>query len=76
MGMYRASSRFSALIAKEFGKSFKLSDLKEYGTIRKIAEYLSTDTKEERFALRERYPLSAVQQGIYVECMANFNTPG
>ena len=41
-----SAMRFSALIAKEFGKSFKLSDLKEYGTIRKIAEYLNTDTSQ------------------------------
>ena len=69
-----SAMRFSALIAKEFGKSFRLSDLKEYGTIRKIAAYLGTDTEEERFELQDRYPLSTVQQGIYVECMANFNT--
>ena len=69
-----AAMRLSALIADEFGKSFKLSDLREYGSIRKIAEYLSTDTEEERFELQERYPITAVQQGIYVECMANLNT--
>ncbi len=69
-----AAMRLCALITKEFGKNFKLSDLKEFGTIRRIAEYLRTDVKEEHFELQARYPITTVQQGIYVECMANFNT--
>ena len=69
-----AAMRLSALISREFGKSFKLSDLKEYGTIRKITEYVYTEGEEETYELQSSYPLSSVQQGVYVECMANPNT--
>ncbi len=69
-----AAMRLGALISQVFGKSFRLSDLKVYGTIRKIARHLFTESEEERFGLRASYPLSSVQQGIYVESMANFNS--
>ncbi len=69
-----AAMRLSAMIATKFEKDFKISYIKEFGTIRKIAEYLNTDTEEERFEQQQSYPITTVQQGIYVECMANFNT--
>ena len=69
-----SAMRLSALISKEFGKNFRMTDLNEYGTIRKIAEYLGTDIQEEHFERQDSYPITAVQQGIYVECMANYNT--
>ncbi len=69
-----AAMRLGALISQAFGKSFRLSDLKVYGTIRKIARHLFTESEEEPFGLQASYPLSSVQQGIYVESMANFNS--
>ena len=69
-----AAMHLGALISQVFGKNFKLSDLKVYGTIRKIARHLFTENEEEHFGLQASYPLSSVQQGIYVESMANFNS--
>ena len=66
--------RFSALISKTFDRSFKLADLKENGTIRQITEWIASAGEEEHFDLQDKYPISTVQQGVYVECLANPDT--
>ena len=66
--------RLNVLLSKAFYRTVRMSDMKDLHTVREIAAFLGTAAGEQDFALRESYPLSSVQQGVYVECLSNPNS--
>ncbi len=76
------SIKFVVLLYDRFGVSISTKTLHQCDTIRKLDAYLSEHAAEGRpeeagkaegegGALRDRYPLTQTQKGIYVECMLN-----
>ena len=63
--------RLIVLLSRSFGKTVMMRDVKDRHTVRQLAAFLETAEQEKTYALREHYPLSGVQQGIFVECMSN-----
>jgi len=67
--------RLNVLLSKAFNCIVRTSDVKDLHTVRELAAYLSGAAETAKdYGLRDRYPLSGVQQGILVECMANPNS--
>lgn len=67
--------RLNVLLSRAFNSIVRTSDIMKLNTVRELAEYMSQsagDLKE--YERRETYPISGVQQGILVECMANPNS--
>ena len=61
----------NVLLSEAFHRTVRLRDMKDLHTVRDIAAFFSTSSKEQGYVLQESYPLSSVQQGIYVECLTN-----
>ena len=75
------SIKFLVLLTNEFGAAVAAKTLREYGTARKLEDYLRTAEKTSAPVRRGRYPLTQTQMGIYVECMKHpeavfYNLPG
>ncbi len=75
--------KLNVLLSEAFGTNLKISELRKYETVRRLADYLggteepasSAQPKEDRAEPSQKtYPLSGVQQGVYVECLANPNS--
>ena len=76
-----ASIRFIVELTREFGAAVSIGVLKEYPTIQKLEQYLAAVETEEEQEIRDCYPLTQTQMGIYVECLRNpqavyYNLPG
>ena len=77
-----ASIRFIVELTETFGVAVSTQNLSEFNTIKSLDSYLAnaetiTDVRE----VREKYPLTQTQMGIYVECLRNpesvqYNLPG
>ena len=63
--------RLIVLLSRTFDKTVKVRDVKDMHTVRQLAAFLETADEEKTYGLRDRYPLSGVQQGILVDCMSN-----
>ncbi|MCI8483897.1 MAG: amino acid adenylation domain-containing protein [Lachnospiraceae bacterium] len=64
--------KLNLLLSEAFaGAVIRNKDLKEYATVEKLEHFLEQSGKEEVFELREAYPLTQTQNGIFVECAAN-----
>ncbi|MBR3226726.1 MAG: amino acid adenylation domain-containing protein [Atopobiaceae bacterium] len=61
--------RLCALLGDEFGKSVKVADVFDCGTVRELEQLISDAAEEMAYELREAYPLSQTQAGIFVECL-------
>nr|MCR5236995.1 amino acid adenylation domain-containing protein [Lachnospiraceae bacterium] len=59
--------RLCALLAEKFGRSITISELFENKTIRDIEKLLGDEQDEEKYELRDEYPLSMNQMGIFIE---------
>lgn len=73
--------RFIVMLSREFGVTVNIRDLTEYSTIEKLGAYIENAEREGAREIREKYPLTQTQLGIYVECMMNpgsvfYNLPG
>ena len=62
--------RLTVLLSKAFNRTVRFSEMKALHTVRDIAEFFSSSVQEQAYAIQKSYPLSSVQQGIYVECIA------
>ncbi len=74
--------RLNVALSEAFGKTLKLSDLKENSTVLALEKLLSAqeDVDEEPYGRLPDYPLTQTQMGIFVECSAspdsiNYNMP-
>ncbi len=71
--------QLNILLGKAFRRTVRTREMKALRTVREVAAYFrehsGTDASEGRgWAVQKTYPLSGVQQGIYVECLANPNS--
>lgn len=58
-------------ITEQFHRPVAVGDLKDYGTIEKLEQYLQSAPQEEAGETRDYYPLTQTQLGIYIECKKN-----
>ena len=65
-----SSIRLTILLSKKFNKTVENQDLKDYPNIRALAGFLVEKQDETTYELREEYPISKTQEGIFVECAA------
>lgn len=61
--------KLCAILSEQFGKNLKVSDVFENSTIQAMESLLSSAAESGEYELREEYPLSMTQTGIYIECM-------
>ena len=70
--------QLSVLLSKAFRRSVRTREMKDLHTVRDIAAYFGhiSEAAENGHcnAVRQSYPLSGVQQGVYVECLASPNS--
>lgn len=76
-----AAIKFVVLLSQEFGAAVSVKDLKENNTAQKLEKFLSETESDTQTEMRDKYPLTQTQLGIYVECMMNpdavfYNLPG
>ena len=69
-----SSIRFTILLSKKYDKSVDNADLKENPTIASLASFLANKEEEKTYEIREEYPLSKTQEGIFVECVSKVNS--
>lgn len=63
--------RLNVLLSKEFNRPVKTRDLKENDTVEKLEKLLTQSEEAESFELRDSYPITKTQEGIFVECIAH-----
>lgn len=63
--------KLNVSLGKEFDVAFKIDDLKQNDTIRKLEALILSSSKAETYALQEDYPITQTQQGIFIECSSN-----
>ncbi|MBQ2083290.1 MAG: amino acid adenylation domain-containing protein, partial [Lachnospiraceae bacterium] len=61
--------KLCALLSQEFGHNIKVSDIFENVTARDIEKLIGENEETVDYSLREEYPLSMTQAGIYFECV-------
>ncbi len=75
--------KLNVALSEAFGVNMRISELRQYETIRKLAAVLAPSAEQERTTETpqeaqpgetETCPLSSVQQGVYVECLASPNS--
>lgn len=62
--------QLNVLLSKAFHKTLRLSEVRALHTVRDIASFFASSEKDSEYSVQKSYPLSSVQQGIYVECLA------
>ena len=66
--------KFVVQLSKAFGKTLKTSDLAENNTVRLLATYIVGVENEKTYEKQSEYPLTKVQEGIFVECTTQPDT--
>ncbi len=66
--------RLNVELEKAFDVPFRVTDIKENSTIRKIAEFVGSFEKAPDYGTLADYPLTQTQMGVYIECAANPNS--
>lgn len=64
--------RLNILISKAFDIVVKTSDVKNHPTIQMLEDFVKTAGKETKREVQESYPLTNTQEGIFIECTANY----
>ena len=60
--------RFCVMLYDTFGKNVKVSEVYECGNVTELEKLISEKDDEADLTLRDQYPLSMTQTGIYIEC--------
>ncbi len=66
--------RLTALLDKQFGIPFSISDIRDHSTVRRLEAYVQESHTAKAFELQDDYPLTQTQEGIAVECITNPGT--
>ncbi len=64
-----SSVRLISMLSGAFDRSLSMAELKENNTVEKLEKFLATKRQEKLFDIREEYPLTKTQEGIFYECM-------
>lgn len=62
--------RLNVLLSRAFHRTVRMSDMKPLHTVRDVASFFASSAREDGYAIQKSYPLSSVQQGVYVECLS------
>ena len=68
------SIRLSVLLSEAFDIDMAVSDLKGDCTVKAIESFIGSKHGHETFERRDDYPLSKIQEGLFVDCVANPGT--
>ena len=60
--------RLCALLSDRFNKSIKVAEIFENKTVKDIERLISEKEEDTGYEIRDEYPLSMTQTGIYIEC--------
>ncbi len=63
--------KLNVMLSKKFNKSVKLNDFKENNTVVKLEKFLSEKAENINYELRDDYPISQTQKGIFIEWSMN-----
>ena len=70
--------KLNVLLSEKLGLNLKIAELRRHDTVRKLADLLApaeeAPAPAEDPAAQNVYPLSSVQQGVYVECLTSPNS--
>lgn len=66
--------KLNVLLAKKFDVAIKTNDIRENPTVVQLERFLLGAEKSEIHEVREVYPLTNAQAGIFVDCTANMGT--
>ena len=66
--------RLNILLSKTFDIVIKTSDIKNNPTVQKLEKFIGNAGKSKKREVREVYPLTNTQEGIFIECTANMGT--
>lgn len=66
--------RLNVMLGTEYDVSVRIEDIKAHDTVRKLESLLLTAGKAATYELREDYPLTQTQMGIFVECSSSQNS--
>lgn len=66
--------RLNILLSKVFDIVIKTSDIKNNPTVQKLEKFIGNAGKSKKREVREIYPLTNTQEGIFIECTANMGT--
>lgn len=66
--------RLTAILDKQFGIPFSISDMRNYPTVRQLEAYVREKHVAANYELQDDYPLTKTQEGIAVECITNPGT--
>lgn len=66
--------KLNVLLAKEFDIVIRTNDLKENPTVLMLESFLLGAKKVQTYGVRDVYPLTNTQTGVFVDCMANMGT--
>ena len=66
--------KFNVQLSKAFGKTLKTSDIADNSTVRALAAFLAGAEEDVEYDVLKEYPLTKLQEGIFVECTTQPNT--
>ena len=69
-----SSIRFAILLSKRFGKEVGNADFRACPTVRALTARLAAKEEGKTYEIRAEYPLSKLQEGIFVECTTHPDT--
>ena len=69
-----SAMQLNVLLSKAFHRTLRTRDMRELHTVRDIVAFFRRNDDTHSYTVRDLYPLSSVQQGVYVECLANPNS--
>ena len=69
-----SSIRLTILLSKKYNKEVNINDLKTNSTIRSLANVLISKDENEEYEIKNEYPITKTQEGIFVESISHPNT--
>lgn len=66
--------KLNVALAKAFGISVKISDIKANPTVRRLDAFIRSAKPETEYEIRDYYPITETQKGIFVESIARPDT--
>ena len=64
------SVRLNVLLSEEFGIPFQSKYIKDNSTVERLEKFIEGSAPSKTYEVRDDYPMTKSQEGIFVECMA------
>jgi amino acid adenylation domain-containing protein/thioester reductase-like protein len=69
-----SAMQFTAALSFALGKPVRMSEIGQHPTVRELALFLSEKAEEKTYEKRAEYPLTKLQEGVFVECTTHPGT--